>query len=114
MQFVHGRQKVKAGKWLTIIHGHEIPGAYDPVNFARTLCTKLKVCSMAGHKHKTSEHTERTADDKYISCWSTGCFEELHPDYMPINGWNYGFASVSLAGNDFTVDNYRIIDGKVL
>lgn len=110
---VKGRQKVKAGKHLTLIHGHEIPGAFDPVNFARTLCQKLKVCAMAGHKHKVSEHTEKTADDKYITCWSTGCFEEMHPEYMPINQWSHGFATIDLKGNDFNVNNYRIIDGKV-
>lgn len=113
IEFVHGRQKVKAGKHLTIIHGHEIPGAFDPVNFARTLCVKLKVCAMAGHKHKTSAHTEKTADNKYITCWSTGCMEDMHPDYMPINSWNHGFATIELAANDFNVNNYRIIDGKI-
>jgi len=113
IEFVHGRQKIKAGKHLTIIHGHELPGAFDPVNFARTLCSKLKVCAMAGHKHKVSEHTEKTADDVYISCWSTGCFEEMSPDYMPFNNWSHGFATIDLDGDDFSVSNYRIIDGKV-
>jgi len=113
VEFVHGRQTIKAGKYMTILHGHEIPGAFDPVNFARTLCQKLKVCAMAGHKHKVSEHTEKTADDKYISCWSTGCFEEMHPDYMPINNWCHGFATLILTGNEFAVNNLRIIDGKV-
>jgi len=113
IQFVHGRQRIKAGKHLTIIHGHEIPGAFDPVNFARTLCTKLKVCAMAGHKHKVSEHTEKDADGTYISCWSTGCFEEMTPDYMPINNWSHGFATIELDGNDFDVSNYRIIEGRV-
>lgn len=113
VDFVHGRQKIKAGKHLTIIHGHEIPGAPDPVNFARTLCTKLKVCSMGGHKHKVSEHTEKTADDRYISCWSIGCLSEMSPDFMVLNQWQHGIATVELAGNDFTVQNYRIIDGKV-
>lgn len=113
IRFVHGRQKMKAGRHLTIIHGHEIPGAFDPVNFARTLSMKLKVCAMAGHKHKTSEHSEKTADDKYITCWSIGCLQEQHPDYMPINNWNHGFAQLTLDKSDFEIDNFRIIDGKV-
>lgn len=114
IDFVHSRQRIKAGKHLTILHGHEIPGAFDPVNFARTLCMKLKVCAMAGHKHKTSEHTEKTADDKYITCWSTGCFEEMHPDYMPLNNWGHGFATIDLKGNKFKVRNMRIIDGEIV
>jgi len=114
VQFVHGRQKIKAGKHLTIIHGHEIPGAFDPVNFARTLQMKLGVCSMAGHKHKTSEHSSKTGDDKYVTCWSIGTLQEMHPDYMPMNQWNHGIATVDLDGNDFTVQNYRIINGKVV
>lgn len=114
VDFVHGRQKIKAGDHLTIIHGHEIPGAFDPVNFARTLCAKLKVCSMAGHKHKVSQHTEKTADDEYITCWSTGCFEEMHPDYMPLNNWGHGFAVIDLKKNKFKVFNESIINGKVV
>lgn len=112
--FVHGRQRIKAGKHLTIIHGHEIPGAFDPVNFARTLCMKLKVCAMAGHKHKVSQHTEKTADDKYITCWSTGCFEEMHPDYMPLNNWGHGFAVIDLNKDHFVVSNHSVINGQVM
>lgn len=111
--FVHSKQKIKAGKHLTIIHGHEVFGAHNPVNPARTIAMKLKVCAIKGHNHQTSEHTERTADDKYIACWSTGCLSELSPDYMPFNNWNHGFATVELNGNDFEVDNYRIVDGKI-
>lgn len=113
VEFVHGRQKIKAGKHFTIIHGHEIPGAFDPVNFARTLCLKLKVCAAAGHKHKSSEHSEKTADDKFITCWSIACLQEYHPDYMPLNNWNHGFAELTLNKSDFQFSNYRIIDGKV-
>ncbi len=113
VDFVHSRQKTKAGRYLTIIHGHEILSAHDPVNFARTLCNKARVSTIAGHKHKSSEHTEKNADDEFITCWSVGCLQELHPDYAPMNQWNLGFATVKLKGNDFEVDNYRIVDGKV-
>ena len=50
---VSGRQRMKAGKSLTIIHGHEIFGSAAPVNFARTLQTNLGVCAIAGHRHQT-------------------------------------------------------------
>ena len=111
--FVHSKQRIKAGRHMTILHGHEIFGAHNPVNPARTLTLKLKVSAMKGHNHQTSEHTERTGDDKYITCWSTGCLSELSPDYMPYNNWNHGFATINLEGNDFEVDNYRIIGGKI-
>lgn len=111
--FVHSKQRIKAGKHLTILHGHEIFGAHNPVNPARTLAVKLKVCALKGHNHQTSEHTDKDGDGKYITCWSTGCLSELTPDYMPFNNWSHGFATVELDANDFVVDNYRIIDGKI-
>ena len=38
---VKGKQKIKAGNHLTIIHGHEMFNSTAPVNFARTLQTNL-------------------------------------------------------------------------
>lgn len=110
---VVGKQKTKAGKNLTIIHGHEIFGATAPVNFARTLQTTLGVCTIAGHRHQTSEHSYKTADDKFIHCWSQGCLCDMSPEYAVFNRWNHGFCVVELEGNDFQVDNKRIVDGKV-
>ena len=114
VQFVHGRQIIRAGKNLTIIHGHEVMSAADPVNFARTLYTKMGVCTMGGHKHKTSEHSEKHGNDKFVTCWSIGTLQEMHPEYAVLNKWNHGIATVELDGNDFTVQNYRIINGKVV
>jgi len=108
------KQKMKAGKHLTIIHGHEIPGAFAPVNFARTLQTNLGVCTIAGHRHQSSEHSFKTADDKFITCWSLGCLCDMRPDYAPINKWNHGFATLDLSGNDFFVDNKRIVNGQAV
>jgi len=113
IEHAYGRQKIKAGKHLTIIHGHEIPGAYTPVNFARTLQTNLGVCTIGGHRHQTSTHAFKNADDKIIQCWSLGCLCEMHPHYAPVNKWNHGFAIVELSGNDFDVENMRVIDGGI-
>lgn len=110
---VKGKQKTKAGKHLTVIHGHEIPGAYAPVNFARTLQTNLGVCTIAGHRHQTSEHAFKNADNTNIMCWSLGCLCDMRPEYATINKWNHGFAMIELDRNEFHVDNKRIVNGGV-
>ena len=106
------KQMIKAGKNLTIIHGHEKFGG-SGVNPARGLYNQMKVCSIMGHHHQSSSHAEKTADDKFVACWSIGCLCELHPDYAPINKWNHGFAILDLDGNDFNMNNLRIVNGKV-
>jgi len=108
---IGGRQLARAGG-LWILHGHEFPGAFDPVNFARTLQVKTGVCTIAGHKHKTSQHSVRSMADDTVSCWSVGCLCDLDPDYMPVNQWNRGFAVITHEGKKFNVDNYRIVDGQ--
>lgn len=108
---VKSMQKIKAGKHLTILHGHETrnSGVYP----ARTLLTRTKVCSIAGHNHRTSTYGEKTSDDKYLYSWTLGCLCDMKPDYMPINQWNHGFGWLTLKGNDFTVKNLRIINGEI-
>nr|BAR33754.1 Predicted phosphoesterase (COG0622) [uncultured Mediterranean phage uvMED] len=110
---VTGKQKMKAGKNLTIIHGHEMFNSTAPVNFARTLQTNLGVCAIAGHRHQTSQHAFKTADNQHIHCWSLGCLCDMAPDYAVINRWNHGFATMELTGNNFQVENKRIIDGRI-
>jgi predicted phosphodiesterase len=109
---VKSKQLIKAGKYLTIIHGHEKFGG-SSVNPARGLYNQMKVCSIMGHHHQSSSHAEKTADDKFVACWSLGCLCELTPDYAPINKWNHGFAILDLMGNDFNVNNLRIVNGRV-
>lgn len=111
VDLVTSMQKIKAGKHLTILHGHETrnSGVYP----ARTLLTRTKVCSIAGHNHRTSTYGEKTADNKYLYSWTLGCLCDMTPDYMPINQWNHGFGWLELKGNDFTVLNLRIINGEI-
>tara|TARA_Y100000004_G_scaffold35559_3_gene38129 strand:+ start:3995 stop:4978 length:984 start_codon:yes stop_codon:yes gene_type:complete len=110
---VSGKQKMKAGKNLTLIHGHEMFNSTAPVNFARTLQTNLGVCAIAGHRHQTSQHSYKNADDKFIMCWSLGCLCDMKPDYAVLNKWNHGFATMELKGNTFNVSNKRIINGMI-
>ena len=99
------------------IHGHEYVGGISaPVNPARGLFLKAKVSTFQGHNHQTSEHTVPTLTGKMVTTWSLGCLSELHPQYMPLNKWNHGFAEVELDSNgeDFEFNNKRIFKGKIV
>lgn len=111
VELVTSMQKAKAGKHLTILHGHEVrnSGVYP----ARTLLQRTHVCTIAGHNHRTSTYGEKTADGKIIGSWTSGCLCEMNPDYMPINQWNLGFIILEFDGKDFTVENKRIINGLI-
>ena len=76
--------------------------------------TNLGVCTIAGHRHQTSEHAFKTADNKHIHCWSLGCLCDMQPEYAVLNKWNHGFATIELYGKQFAVVNKRIIEGVVL
>lgn len=110
-------KKIIQANGLNIVHGHEfVGGVFSPVNIARGLYTKAKVCAVQGHNHQTSEHTEPDMLGNIVTTWSVGCLSELHPAYMPINKWNWGVANVELDknGTDFMMHNKRIFKGKVL
>lgn len=101
---------------LNGIHGHEyIVGISAPVNVARGLYMRGKVSAFQGHNHATSSHTESDMNGKVVTTYSLGCLCELHPEYMPLNKWNWGFAEVDLDdnGQDFEFRNHTIYKGKV-
>lgn len=114
VEVIRGRRPVMAGK-LPIWHGHEKGKQLSaPVNQARGMFLKYLCSALEGQGHRQSEHTERTADDKHISCWSTGCLCGLWPEYAKVNKWSSGFATVQVAKDEsYTVELKRIIDGKV-
>lgn len=114
IEWVKDQRIIKCGK-LDILHGHETGkgGANSPVNPARGYFLKTFGCTLSGHLHRSSQHDERTVRNKLISCWSTGCLCDMNPEYARINKWNHGFAIVELKGEQFEVDNKRIINGKV-
>lgn len=116
IEFVGTKQIIKANE-LNIVHGHEFASSImSPVNIARGLYLRAKASTMCGHHHRSSEHTEMNIEGKIVTTWSVGSLCELHPEYMPINSWNHGFAIVHLHenGTDFEVENKRIYKGKVL
>ena len=96
---------------LNGIHGHEyIGGISAPVNIARGLYLKGKVSAFQGHNHATSSHTETDMNGKVTTTYSIGCLCELHPAYMPLNKWNWGFAIVNLDANG---ENYEFINHTI-
>lgn len=110
-----GDKRIIHAEGLNIIHGHEFAsGFFSPVNVARGLFLRGKTSAIQGHNHQSSEHTESDMNGKITTTWSTGCLCELHPEYMPINKWNIGFAMIDMVDNDFEVRNKRIYKGKVL
>jgi len=113
---VVGEKRIIKANNLNIIHGHEYPSVFSPVNIARGLYMKGKVSAMQGHNHQVSEHTETDMNGEIVTTWSLGCLCELNPAYMPLNRWSQGFAMVDLSDNskDFEVRNYRIFKGKIL
>lgn len=115
IDFITDKRIIKANK-LNILHGHEFVGGISaPVNIARGLFLRAKVSAMQGHNHQSSSHTENNLNGEITTTWSLGCLCELHPEYMPINKWNHGFAIVHLNGNgkEFEVYNHSIINGKI-
>lgn len=99
---------------LSVLHGHEWrAGISTPVNPARGAFLKANECALQGHLHRTSEHTETSISGRVITCWSTGCLCDLHPEYARVNRWNHGFAEIEMHKGDFSVENKRILHGKV-
>jgi len=110
------KQKVMMGG-LSCVHGDTIfRGFGTAVSPARNAFLKTNESILAGHVHKTSEYTAMKMNGGIITCWTTGCLSDLHPDYTPhINGYNHGFAVVSFeADGTFRVENKRIFEGKIL
>lgn len=114
IKLIHSKQIMKAGK-LNIIHGHEYQGG-GGVNPARAMFLKAKGNTIFGHVHQTSEHVEKNIDGDIIACWSVGhvaLIAEYAPD--PFNKWNQGFAHIEVRKDGtFSVNNKRIINGKIL
>lgn len=116
IEFIGDKRIIQANA-LDIIHGHEfVQGIFSPVNVARGLSLRAKTNAVQGHNHQTSEHSEPNLRGEIKTTWSLGCNCELHPEYMPINKWNHGYATLELDSNgiDFSFKNYRVKNGKTL
>lgn len=115
VQLITDKRILRIGK-LSLIHGHEFGRSItSPVNPARGLYLKGKETAVAAHYHQSSEHIEKSMGDVVISCWSMGCLCDLHPDWLPINKWNWGFGVVRLLDDEgeFEVWNKKIIEGSI-
>jgi len=106
---------VKAGK-LSLIHGDEYRGgAANLVSPARWLFNKAIGNTATAHFHKTSDYSKPNIDEELIGTWSIGCQCNLHPQWLPKNEWNNGFARVVVnPDGTFKMFNARIHEGKVL
>lgn len=100
---------------LSIFHGHELGGG-SGINPARAAFMRTMTTMICGHWHRTNQDAQ---DDVYhgnqMGAWSTGCLSELHPRFLRVNKWNWGFAVLSkAAGGGFVVENRRIsLEGQV-
>jgi predicted phosphodiesterase len=109
-------KRVKFGS-LNVIHGHEFGQSFfNPVNPARGLFLRAKTSTIAGHNHQTSSHHENNINGKQTACFSTGCLCDLEPEYRPMayTKWNHGAAIIELEPDYFKVNNFRIIEGRVV
>lgn len=97
---------------LNLIHGHELKGASSQVNPARGAYLKAVECILEGHYHRTSMHAQNSFSRRLDTAWSVGCLCCLWPEYARINNWNYGFAGMEVNGNDFEIENMRIIEAN--
>lgn len=115
IEWVDDQKKVKAGK-LSIYHGHEIGkgSIAPPINPARGLFMRTLENGLIGHLHKESKHSERTANGKLISCWSTGCLCGMWPRYARVNKWGHGAAWLQIHNGYFNIELLSILDGRLL
>jgi predicted phosphodiesterase len=112
--YITGKKPIKLNE-LFIIHGHEYRFAIsNPVNPARGLFLRAGANALTSHFHQSSSHSQGNIDDKSIGCWSIGHLADPHPEYMPLNKWNFGFAFVQTTGEKrFQVHNFKIIKEEV-
>ncbi len=113
VEWVQDKRKVMLGK-LTTLHGHEFRKG-EGINPARLAFLRATATVLVGHHHRTSEHHQRTLDDKALAAWSVGCACFTSPEYDPYNQWNHGYAMIELARDGwFSVHNRRVINGRTV
>jgi len=112
-KLITGEPPWSIGK-LYLMHGHEKKIAMTAVNHAKLFYDHCKVNLIAGHHHKSSEEIIKKMNFKLDGAWTIGCLCDLSPAFAPINKWNWGLAKVEVDSNgDFSVENRKIINGKV-
>ena len=106
------KKPVKCGD-LWILHGDEWKNMGGTVNPARSAYLRLKECAVVAHNHQPSSHIEGSIADRFVQTWSQGCCCGLRPFWLPVNNWCHGFALVRMNGGQFSVENKKIVKGKV-
>lgn len=105
-------QIMKFGK-LNIIHGHEYFGG-GSINVARGYLVKSFDNILLGHRHSSQDYIFKKVNQELVGAWSVGCLCNLMPAYMSLNQWANGFATIEkYSDNNFTVENKKIINGKI-
>lgn len=113
IDYVTDKRIIKIGK-LNLLHGHEILSGAGAVNLARTVRLKANANVAFGHFHKTQEDIYTNIEGETIGSWAIGCLCDLKPDYLPINGWNHGFARVqTIQDGTFEFENRKIIGNAI-
>lgn len=105
------RTKCYFGK-LLVEHGDRLRGT-GGVNPARTARMKYKRAVLVNHFHKLSVDSGKQYDGDVTTCWSNGCLCELEPEYMEVNEHVHGVCHVIMDGDNYRVQQYQIIEGKV-
>ncbi len=99
---------------LTLCHGHEIVKGGGTNKPAEKLYREAKANAICGHFHRTSSHTETNIHGRSVSTWTVGHLSEPRPEYLRYNKWNHGFAIIETCGTDWSVNNLKIIEGKIV
>ncbi|PNX49152.1 MAG: hypothetical protein BV456_09190, partial [Thermoplasmata archaeon M8B2D] len=115
LTIIRNKRIAKFTDKLSILHGHEYrTGMFNPVGVARWLFTKARENAACGHAHKKDSFAARSLNNKIIETHSIGCLCQLHPEYMPLNDWQAGFAYVKRTEHGYKFANMLIIDGEVM
>jgi predicted phosphodiesterase len=101
------------GPHLFIAHGHEIFAGGGMVNVARSMRLRAFDNIIVGHFHRTQEDIWTNIGGKPVGGWAIGCLCGLNPPYRPISFWNHGFALLEIKDKTFSVENKKIVLGKV-
>jgi hypothetical protein len=106
---------IKVGK-LPVIHGDTVFSRGSGVYPARTLWLRTKVSTLANHVHRTSSYTDKNFKGEMMTCWTVGMLAHPNMDYCKhTDSYNQGFAIINKeTGGNYEVDNYRILNGRVL
>jgi len=108
IHLVESLQYMKIGSTY-LLHGHEIKAT--GANPAAVLLNKVLTNCVIGHVHKTDVKTKKTAEGKYIKCYTVGTLGKTVRAYHRQSDSNNGFAIIEADGY---VRNFRIESGIVI